>query len=224
MAKAKYSEWLKSEGLEKLTMWARDGLTNDQIAEKMGISRSTLQDWCNKYPDISDALKKGKDVVDAKVEDSLIKTINGYTTETLVYRNVKKSELKLKADRAVYMNQYQLDHPDATKEEVQIATLNGVSEYEEILATRTVHEVGPNPTAIMFWLKARRPDIYRDQSFARLNEANAKKTEIEARIAETQLKQMQDADNPDNQTIIVDDVAKMKELMKHEDSTDNKGN
>lgn len=221
MASGKYKYWLQPEQLEKLTMWARDGLTNEQIAQKMGVTRTTLQNWVKKYVDIFDALKKGKDVVDAKVEDSLIKTIHGYKTETLVYRNVKKSELKLKADRTVYMKQYKLDHPDASNEEIQIATLNGVSEYEEILATRTVTEVGPNTSAIIFWLKNRRPDIYRDQSFARLNEANAKKTEIEARIAETQLKQMQDADNPDNQTIIVDDVAKMKELMKHEDSTDN---
>lgn len=40
--------------------WARDGLTEEQITEKMGISRSSLSDWKSKYPDILDTLKKGK--------------------------------------------------------------------------------------------------------------------------------------------------------------------
>ena len=45
MAKAKWEKWLKPENLTLLQGWARDGLTNDQIAKKMGIVRSTLQSW-----------------------------------------------------------------------------------------------------------------------------------------------------------------------------------
>lgn len=39
----------------------------------MGISESTLYDWKNRFPDISEALKKGKEVVDFEVENALLK-------------------------------------------------------------------------------------------------------------------------------------------------------
>lgn len=72
MAKGKYQRWLEPDGLQLLEGWARDGLTDEQIAHNMGCSRSTLNDWRNKYPDISNALKKGKEVVDYEVENALL--------------------------------------------------------------------------------------------------------------------------------------------------------
>lgn len=78
MAKGKYEYWLTPEGLLKLEGWARDGLTDEQIAENIGISRSTLNSWKAKYPDVSDTLKKGKDVVDRQVENALLKRALGY--------------------------------------------------------------------------------------------------------------------------------------------------
>ena len=41
MAKGKYTEWIESDGLEQLRAWARDGLTDEQIAHNMGICRDT---------------------------------------------------------------------------------------------------------------------------------------------------------------------------------------
>src|SRR5690625_6353086 len=79
--RGKFHEWLTDEGLIKLEGWARDGLTDEQIAHNVGISRSTLADWKNKYPDISDALKKGKEVVDLMVENALLKRALGYEYE-----------------------------------------------------------------------------------------------------------------------------------------------
>lgn len=78
MAKGKYQEWLTKEGLLRLQGWARDGLTDEQIATNMGITRSTLYEWKNKYSDISDALKEGKEVVDRQVENALLKSALGY--------------------------------------------------------------------------------------------------------------------------------------------------
>lgn len=78
MAKGKYEEWLTEDGLLKLEGWAHDGLTDEQIAEKIGIRRPTLYDWKKKYSDISDALKRGKEVVDRQVENALLKRALGY--------------------------------------------------------------------------------------------------------------------------------------------------
>lgn len=78
MAKGKYQEWLEPDGLLLLEGWARDGLTDEQIAEKIGINPATLYDWKNKYPEISEALKRGKEVVDIQVENALLKRALGY--------------------------------------------------------------------------------------------------------------------------------------------------
>lgn len=58
---------------------AIDGLTNEEIAKKLGIATSTLQEWINKYPDLSEAIKEGKEPADSKVEMSLYKRALGYT-------------------------------------------------------------------------------------------------------------------------------------------------
>lgn len=80
---AKFDAWLKKEGLEFLYGWARDGLTDAQIAPNCGINRDTLNDWKKKFPIISDALKEGKEVVDLQVENALLKRALGYEyTET----------------------------------------------------------------------------------------------------------------------------------------------
>lgn len=83
MAKGKYERWLEPDGLILLEGWARDGLTDAQLAEKMDIAESTLYEWKKKYPEISEALKKGKEVVDIQVENALLKRALGYSyTET----------------------------------------------------------------------------------------------------------------------------------------------
>ena len=55
--KGKYQELLTEDGLLQLEAWARDGLTNEQIATNMGITRETLRVWCNTYSVISATLK-----------------------------------------------------------------------------------------------------------------------------------------------------------------------
>lgn len=85
--RGKYEEWLTKEGLLKIEGWARDGLTDEQIAQNMGISRSTLNEWKNKYQDISDTLKKGKEVVDLQVENALLKRALGYSYEEVTFEH-----------------------------------------------------------------------------------------------------------------------------------------
>ena len=50
MAKGKYQEWLEPDGLLLLEGWARDGLSDEQIAHNMGIVTSTLYDWKKSTP------------------------------------------------------------------------------------------------------------------------------------------------------------------------------
>lgn len=123
MAKGKYHEWLKPDNLLLLQAWARDGLTDEQIAANIGINRDTLYSWKKKHPDISDALKRGKAVVDVEVENALLKRALGYEYE-----------------------EYTEEHTD-----------------EGWKTRRTTKHVMPDVTAQIFWLKNRRPDLWRDK-------------------------------------------------------------
>lgn len=73
MAKGKFEKWLDADGLILLQGWARDGLTEEQIAQNMGISVRTLSTYKKQHFPILQALKKGKEVVDFAVENSLLK-------------------------------------------------------------------------------------------------------------------------------------------------------
>ena len=120
VAKGKYHKWLEPENLLLLEAWARNGLTDEQIAENMGIRGSTFYDWKNKYSEISEALKKGKEVIDILVENALLKRALGY------------------------------EYKEITKE-------GGVQTKE------VTKQVPPDTTALIFWLKNRRPDLWRDR-------------------------------------------------------------
>lgn len=84
MAKGKYEPWRKQNGLTRLKAWARDGLTDEEIATKMGIRASTLYEWKKKYPEISEALSKNKIIYDAEVEEALHRNTTGYWTEETI--------------------------------------------------------------------------------------------------------------------------------------------
>lgn len=104
MAKGKYEYWLTPEGLLKLEGWARDGLTEEQIAGNMGIHRDTLNEWKKKYSDISDTLKRGKDIVDLQVENALLKRALGYRyTETTreLTTNLKTGKEEMRVTKTV---------------------------------------------------------------------------------------------------------------------------
>lgn len=130
MAKGKYEYWLTEEGLLQLEAWARNGLTDEQIAKNIGISRSTLNEWKKRYSDISDTLKKNKNVVDVQVENALLKRALGYEyTETTSERH------------------YNQDKDD----------------YEMVVTKKVTKQVVPDTTAQIFWLKNRKPDVWRDK-------------------------------------------------------------
>lgn len=78
MAKGKYHDWITKEGLIKIEGWARDGLTNKQISHNIGITEDTLYRWIDKYSELSESLKRGKEVVDREVENALLKRALGY--------------------------------------------------------------------------------------------------------------------------------------------------
>lgn len=100
MAKGKYEKWLEPESLILIEGWARDGLTDEQIAKKMGISYSTLKEWKKTYPSFSESLKKGKEVVDYQVENALLSSaLEGNTTAQIFWlKNRRPDKWRDKVD------------------------------------------------------------------------------------------------------------------------------
>lgn len=91
MAKGIYKEWLTGDKLILLQGWAREGLTDAQIAHNIGINPATIYDWKNKYPEFANALKKGKEVVDYEVENALLKrALSGDTTAQIFWLKNRK--------------------------------------------------------------------------------------------------------------------------------------
>ena len=97
MAQGKFKEWLTEDGLKKIQSWFRDGLSDVQVAKNMGISKTTFYDWMNKYPAMSDSVKKGKQPVDFEVENALLKRALGYEieeTNTFITMNSKGEKVQ----------------------------------------------------------------------------------------------------------------------------------
>ena len=131
MAVGKYKEWLEPDNLLRLEAWARDGLTDEQIAHNMGINVATLYRYKKDYSNICNALKKGKEVADSEVENALRKRALGFS-----YNEVT-SESKFNET---------------------------TGEYDLAITKIVKKEVVPDTTAQIFWLKNRRPDVWRDRT------------------------------------------------------------
>lgn len=86
MAVGRYQKWLEPENLLLLQGWKRDGLTDEQIAEKIGISPRTLERWKNNHSQICQVLKVGKEQANFIIENELFKKArNGNVTAMIFY-------------------------------------------------------------------------------------------------------------------------------------------
>lgn len=133
-AKGKYRAWIAPDGLLRVEGWARDGLTDEMIAQKIGIATGTLYEWIKKYPEFAEALKRGKAPVDTEVENKLLQRARGY------------------------------EYDEITKERLPQYDANGdLIGYAMEETKRVTKQVLPDTTAQIFWLKNRRPDMWRDR-------------------------------------------------------------
>lgn len=112
---------------------ARDGMTMAEIAEHLGIHHNTLTRWRNRYPEVGVALKHGKAEADAKVEESLYRRACGITV-----KEVRKTINKTKDA---------MGHVTGQTERIEEFT----------------KELPPDTTAMIYWLKNRQPDKWRDK-------------------------------------------------------------
>lgn len=145
------TDWETDDKLTLLQGWARNGLTQEQIAKNVGCASTTLSSWKSKSDKISEALKKGTEVVDLEVENALLKRALGYKSQ----------------NKQTFIN------------------VNAKGQKSQRIIV-TENEVPPDTTAIVFWLKNRRPDKWR-----KMAPAFERKTEAEARKLEAEIEKLQ---------------------------------
>jgi len=111
--------------------WARSlsrrGLTREEIAREMGISRALLNKWEKMDETFCDALKETKSEADSTVEASLFRRALGYEVE-----------------------------------EVRVVGKPEAGGTKTLRVEKVKKQVLPDVTAQIFWLKNRRPDLWRD--------------------------------------------------------------
>lgn len=78
---ADVDKWLEDDNLLLLECWVRDGYTLKDIANRIGVTPKTLCDWKSQYKEIDEAIRNGKEIVDYKVENALLKAALGYKTK-----------------------------------------------------------------------------------------------------------------------------------------------
>lgn len=73
-----YKEWTDQDHLELVKNWKLHGLTNVEIAQRIGIAEKTLYVWLKKSPKLKKAIRGGKDIARAKAENALYElALNG---------------------------------------------------------------------------------------------------------------------------------------------------
>lgn len=112
------------------------GATMQQLADAILIPLNTLHQWNSKHQELKQAIKAGRDIHDTeRVERTLLQRAMGY---------------------------------DYTEKRVKYVRVRGVDADGVAVAlpaeevTETYKRIAPNLTAIIFWLKNRQPDRWRD--------------------------------------------------------------
>lgn len=123
----------KPEFVELARQYAEAGATDREIAGGLGIAPSTFYVFCNMFPEFSDAVKVGKEPSNDRVERSLYDRANGYAY-------IEQQAVKVKDGK---------DEHGALKERVEIVDVERF--------------IPPDTTSMIFWLKNRRPQQWRDK-------------------------------------------------------------
>ena len=125
MKRNKYDYWLTEDGLLLLQGWARDGLTDEQIAHNVGINVATLYTWKNKYSEINDTLKQSKEIVDRQVENALQKKALGGDVTAMIFwlKNRRPKEWRDRFQQDIFTPEpikVEMDYSKLSKEELKV--------------------------------------------------------------------------------------------------------
>ncbi len=121
--------------MTRIEGWAREGLTDAQIAAKMGINTSTLYKYQVDFKEITEALKRGKAPVDTQVENMLLKRAMGYEYEEVTteiydmpdgtqHKHIKKTKKQVVPDTTAQIFWLKNRRPDKWRDKPNESAIN----------------------------------------------------------------------------------------------------
>lgn len=116
--------------LEEIKHWCREGLTDAEIAKRLGVAARTFTNYKRKHKDLMKVIIEGKSIADYRVEDALYKRALGY-----------------QADETTRERKFNKD----------------TQEYETVITKIVTKEIVADPTSMIWWLKNRKPETWRDR-------------------------------------------------------------
>lgn len=135
---SRYTRFLEEIGLEDLRVMSAEGLSNSEMARRVGVDDKTFRRWRRKYPEFEEAIALGRGNADFKVVSALYKKATGYNVSLNKTFKLKKIDYD----------------PDTGKK---------VREYEELATGVDETHVPADLRAETFWLKNRRGDVWSDR-------------------------------------------------------------
>jgi hypothetical protein len=123
----------KPEYAEQSYKLCLEGFTDKQIADFFKVQERTVGNWKNKHPEFFQSLKRGKDDFDTNVIERSLAKRAAGYQYTEVIKAISKE-------------------PDPETGKSAMVTVKEVTK-----------EVVPDPTSMIFWLKNRQPQRWRDK-------------------------------------------------------------
>lgn len=131
----------REEFTEQARKLALLGAIDDEIAGFFGVTDRTLRTWKLEHPEFREALARGKEESDARVEQSLYRRAIGYSHEAV---------------------KIFCDDPPAPTCPAESAPAPARRARRRITKVKYTEHYPPDTTACIFWLKNRKPNEWRD--------------------------------------------------------------
>lgn len=121
------------EYAEQAYKLALEGFTDKKIGEFFKVDERTINNWKDNHPEFFQSLKRGKDDFDTNIVEKSLAKRAAGYKYTEITRAISKEA-------------------DPATGKVRMVTIKEVTK-----------EVAPDPTSMIFWLKNRRPERWRDK-------------------------------------------------------------
>ena len=149
-----YKHWCEKYGFEFLRRLAEEGNSDEEIAEKCGLSFEIFERWKKKHQKFSDAIEIGRVEADFSVVSALYRKAVGYCVKTPKTHKLKRVDFD----------------PETGKK---------LREYEELAVGVDESYVPPDLRAEMFWLKNRQPKRWSEKGISEVDAEDAETGVVE---------------------------------------------
>ncbi|WP_428668074.1 terminase [Runella sp.] len=113
------------------------------LSKAFEVNVDTIYEWKKKHKEFSESIKRGKMIADGTIAASLFKRAKGFKFEEETFERVKKHQQPLPSENN--------PHPEP------------VVSDKLVVSKRVIKYFPPDPLSMIFWLKNRQPEMWREK-------------------------------------------------------------